>query len=336
MLVVFLFIGFSFIASLLCLFLPPTFPGIASMAASFLAALSYTVVRLRKRAGKAKIVKVDGVTLDSRREEGSGIESDIAEELHFRLETEEKRAAALEADLHRANQEGTRRASCIDNMKSAIEKIASPAKASESEERMKAVISNLDRTRRISEGFRENIVRLSERLSATCDEVKKRRVRGTVMDTQAVMDEHNSLSVMASTLEELYERSNVIAVNGAIEAARLGKEGKGFSVIAGEMQAFAGETKELADEFRAFDASQSERQKWDEEKTASLIERERELGEAVDRAVAITVDLSEDINRLTATGVADELDTVADLLETEIENQKMIFDQLTDLLEDTE
>ena len=55
-----------------------------------------------------------------------------------------------------------------------------------------------------------------------------------------------SLSGIAVEIVDLADRSNILAINASIEAARIGQEGKGFSVIASEMQLLAQQTRDIA------------------------------------------------------------------------------------------
>jgi methyl-accepting chemotaxis protein len=334
MLVIFIFIGMSFTASLLCIFLPPIVPGIASMTASLAAILTFALFRMGKKVPDSKVVRVDGVTLDSR---GEIIDhTQIANEFTERLDMEIKGSAALRAELDLASGQVEGLESAAAGVNSRIEEITSSFKEVDSGPTLREAISNLDIAMRHVAGLRESVARQSEELSVTCDTLKKRRTGDSGIDTAAEPGQDKTLAVMASTLEELCEHSNVIAVNGAIEAARIGKAGKGFSVIAGEMQNFAVQAKNLADEFRTFGTSYAERRRIDEDKVAALKERERAFQETADKAAAITVGLAEDVNRLIATGVSRELDELSKSVETEIRGRQNVRDQLSLLLDSTQ
>ena len=336
MLFVFVFIGLSFLASLLCFLIPPTVPGVAATATSLIAILALTAARLREKARDAKVVPVDGVTLDSRPAAGDQTDSPAVEELSRQLGEEQKLNATLRNDLDRTNERVVSQASFATEMRSSIGEITASQETALAESGLQAATSTLETTMRLSAGLGESVARQSVELSKTWDTLKSRRFGDELVYTTDTADEQKPLAAMASTLEELCEQSNVIAVNGAIEAARLGKEGKGFSVIAGEMQNFAGQAKELADEFRVFGATQNEKNKNDKEKAVSLLEREQTLKNAVDKAAAITINLTEDVNRLIAAGVPGEFEKLSNLVESEIETRKRNLDQLARLIRNTE
>ncbi len=54
-----------------------------------------------------------------------------------------------------------------------------------------------------------------------------------------------------SNITDLADRTNLLAINASIEAARVGNQGKGFAVIAGEVQELSGNSKKIAEEINS-------------------------------------------------------------------------------------
>jgi methyl-accepting chemotaxis protein len=83
-----------------------------------------------------------------------------------------------------------------------------------------------------------------------------RRTDGTVLGLQAAAAR---VGDVVSTIQEIAERTNLLALNASIEAARAGEAGKGFSVVAGEVKALAGQTArstgEIGEQIRAMQAA---------------------------------------------------------------------------------
>ncbi|WP_342373889.1 methyl-accepting chemotaxis protein [Myxococcus stipitatus] len=58
------------------------------------------------------------------------------------------------------------------------------------------------------------------------------------------------LTAVASTVKDLADQSNMVAINAAIEAARSGEKGRGFAVVATEMRRLARQSQEATKEVR--------------------------------------------------------------------------------------
>lgn len=80
-------------------------------------------------------------------------------------------------------------------------------------------------------------------------------VRGAVADTEEAMV---SIAKRIAIITEIAERTDLLAINASVEAARAGSKGKGFAIVAAEVRDLAEKSQQAADEINIL-SSQSVR-----------------------------------------------------------------------------
>ena len=72
-------------------------------------------------------------------------------------------------------------------------------------------------------------------------------VEETHSEISALQEQIERVAGVSAQITAITRQTNLLALNATIEAARAGEFGKGFSVVAGEVKALAGQTSEATE-----------------------------------------------------------------------------------------
>lgn len=197
---------------------------------------------------------------------------------------------------HRLNESILASRAYIREIKAAIDRIvaqidsqsASVNQSSAAVEQTIASIRNIDS---ISKAKASLALRLKELASAGGDDMQK-----TLEAMELLSSSVSAVTELITVINDVAEKTNLLAMNAAIEAAHAGEHGKGFSVVADEIHALAEATAENATEisqnllsmFTEIDSSRN-----------LTVKTSRTIGELIDGINQVADSLSEITDGLT-------------------------------------
>ncbi len=101
---------------------------------------------------------------------------------------------------------------------------------------------NVEKITALNVELEDELQRAGTDISTVGDDVEK-----TVNNTFEILNSFKDVEKMIDDIAKIAKQTNLLALNASIEAARAGESGRGFSVIATEIQKLATNSKEVSD-----------------------------------------------------------------------------------------
>jgi len=134
------------------------------------------------------------------------------------------------------------------------------------------------------------------------------------------------IKVIANTITEIAEQTNILALNASIEAARAGSAGKSFAVVADEVRKLAEETNEGAKQVTALTVKISEASK---QSSISMAENKEVVNDGVNSVEETGFSLEQILDAVRST--VEDIESLSNLANNEFEIAEQLLKTVTDL-----
>lgn len=143
-------------------------------------------------------------------------------------------------------------------------------------------------TKNAIDGGMNTVNELSERVLETTDVTK-----GIIDEIVSLSEEAEAITGIITTIEDISDETNLLALNASIEAARAGEAGRGFAVVADNIRGFALRSNEAAGQIGAIVGKLQNRMA----EAIKTAERAEGIVNSQETSLNTTIEVFNDINR---------------------------------------